>query len=164
MFNIIRSPNNEKVICKIKGLPKAQTRWIRKAFYYIGKDLVKDADKLIMQKPKHGKIYLLRRNGLKRLHRASAPGEAPANFTGSLRQSLDFDVVGADRMQFGVKQRFQNRQGTPDGVKYGKYLELGTRKMVERPFLLPTIKKNYRNIRKHFETQLKRGLTKEATP
>jgi HK97 gp10 family phage protein len=134
MFNIIRSPNNEKVICKIKGLPKAQTRWIRKAFYYIGKDLVKDADKLIMQKPKHGKIYLLRRNGLKRLHRAS------------------------------VKQRFQNRQGTPDGVKYGKYLELGTRKMVERPFLLPTIKKNYRNIRKHFETQLKRGLTKEATP
>lgn len=163
MFNITESPNNEKVIISIKNLPKTQIRWIRKAFYYIGKDLVKDANKLILQKPKHGKIYLLRRNGLKRLHRASAPGEAPANFTGSLRQSIDFDVVGANRMQFGVQQQFQNRQGTPDGVKYGKYLELGTRKMAERPFLLPIIKSNYRNIRKHFETQLKRGLTEGIT-
>jgi len=162
MLEITEAPNNDKVICQIKNLPKLPTRALRKAFYYIGKDLVKDANKLIMAKPKHGKLYLLRRNGLTRLHRASAPGEAPANFTGSLRQSIDFDVVGADRMQFGVKQRFQQRQGTPDGVKYGKYLELGTRKMSERPFLLPVIKKNYRNIRKHIETQLKRGLTEGA--
>lgn len=159
MFKVSKSPNNAKVICSIKDLPKTQSRWVRKAFYYIGKDLVKDSQKLITKKPKHGELYRLRKNGVLRLHRASGAGEAPANFTGSLRNSLDFDVVGSDRMQFGVKQKFQNRQGTPDGVKYGKYLELGTRKMDERPYLLPTIKSNYRNIRKHFETQLKRGLT-----
>ena len=62
-------------------------------------------------------------------------------------------------MQFGVQEKFQNRRGTPEGVKYGKFLELGTSKMGKRPYLLPTIKSNYRNIQKHFETQLKRGLT-----
>lgn len=159
MFEVSGSPQNIKIFLNIKELPKAQSRWIRKAFYFIGKDLVKDANKLILKKPKHGHLYRLRRNGLRRLHRASAPGEAPANFTGSLRQSLDFDVVGADRMQFGIKEKFQNRQGTPSGVQYGKFLELGTGKMAKRPYLLPTIKSNYRNIRKHFETQLKRGLT-----
>lgn len=159
MFNVYGSPENQKIFIRVKELPKAQTRWIRKAFYFIGKDLVKDSNKLILEKPKHGKLYRIKRNKITRLHRASAPGEPPANFSGSLRQSIDFDVVGADRMQFGVKEKFQNRKGTPGGVKYGKYLELGTNKMDERPYLLPTIKSNYRNIRKHFETQIKRGLT-----
>ncbi len=160
-FNVRGSASNANVIIKIQNLKIDQLRGIRKAFYFIGKDLVKDANSLILQQPKHGKLYTVRRGGRRFRHRASAPGESPANLSGSLRSALDFNVVGGNRLEFGVQEKSQNRKGTPSGVIYGKFLELGTTKMDERPFLKPTIKKNYRNTQKHFETQLKQQLDKK---
>ena len=161
-FKIKMDPDNQRVILGIDKLVASQTRAIRRAFYYIGKDLVHASKKSIMEKPKHGRLYKLKRNGVTRLHRASAPGEAPANFTGSLKHALDFNVIGGDRMEFGVRQIFQNRKGTPAGVTYGKYLELGTSKMAARPFLKPAIKKNLKNIREHFERSLQEVINEDA--
>lgn len=56
---------------------------------------------------------------------ASAPGEEPHKDTGRLRASIAHEVDGKTA-----------RVGT--NVTYGKFLELGTKKMAARPFLRPT--------------------------
>lgn len=137
---------------------------VRKAFYYIGRDLVAESKKLILKVPKSGRIYRLRKNGRIVLHQASAPGEPPANFTGALKSSLDFNVIGADRMEYGAREQFLNKGGSPvnlktrKGVVYARRLELGDSKVKKRPFLLPSIKTNYKNIREHFEREIKKSI------
>ena len=158
MIEIISDPGNRRTFLQIENLKELSQEAIRKAFYLIGKELVKDSKAMLMEKPKHGRLYRLRKNGRLVYHRASAPGEAPANFTGSLKHSLDFTVSGSEKMIFGSRTTFPNRQGTPAGVKYGGYLELGTKKIAPRPYLDPSIKKNYGNIQGHFEEQLKKSL------
>ncbi|MGD9276247.1 MAG: hypothetical protein PVJ67_03690 [Candidatus Pacearchaeota archaeon] len=162
MFAVWADPKNKAVEVQISKLALTQHRAIRQAFYRIGKDLIKESKKMILAKPKHGRLYKLRRKKQTVLHRASRAGEAPASFTGSLWKSLDFDVIGSDKMQFGAKQEFQNRKGNPKGVTYAKYLENGTYKMAQRPYLITSIKKNQRNIRNHFESKLKQYLTKKV--
>jgi HK97 gp10 family phage protein len=157
-IRLIANPENRKVKVQIKNIVNYSKKGIRKGFYYLGKDLTKESQRLIKDPPKTGRIYRLRKGGRIVRHQASAPGQPPANFTGSLRKSIDFIVRGTDQMEFGSRLYFPDRKGTPEGVKYGKYLELGTRKMAKRPFLLPAIKTNQRNAVTHFETQMKAAL------
>ncbi len=75
-----------------------------------------------------GRIY---RRG-KRIHQASAPGEAPAVDTGFLRTSI---------AAFNVKREGDDVIGQVAAhAKYAIYLEKGTRKMKPRPFLMVTLK------------------------
>lgn len=151
-------PRSRKVIINIEGLRQLSTRSIRQAFYRIGKDLKATAAELILEKPKHGRFYWVMIRGRRRLHQASAPGEAPANMTGNLRRSLDFEVVGADRLEFGYRENFDKSKGR--GVIYGRRLEEGDDKISPRPGLLLSVKRNERNAIKHFEEQLKRAFKK----
>jgi hypothetical protein len=159
-------PQNRRAIVSLHNLASNQERAIRQAFYYIGKDLVHDTKRAITEKNKRGRLYRLRRNGRIILHRASAPGQSPANFTGGLKSSIDFNVVGANRLQFGSRENFLNKGGgivslkTRSGVKYGRALELGnaTNNLEPRPYLKPTIESNFRNIRAHFERQLEKSI------
>lgn len=167
MIKVIPMPDNRKVLVQVSKLQLLQEKGIRKAFYFIGKDLVKESQKLIMMKPKHGKVYTIRRLGRRIKHRASAPLEAPANLTGALKKSIDFSVIDGDRMEFGVREYFPDRKGQPKGVDYGVYLELGKinrdgTRMAKRPYLLPSIVKNQKNAQQHFETQLKKSLENES--
>lgn len=57
----------------------------------------------------------------------SAPGEPPHKDTGRLRASISHEVD---------KDAMAARVGT--NVVYGKFLEIGTRKMAARPYLRPT--------------------------
>ena len=157
-FDIVADSNNKEVMITISNITPSTLVGIRKAFYFLGKDLRRTSSDLILEKPKTGRLYRLKRNGRIVKHRASAPGEAPANFTGSLRRSIDFDVVGGDRMEFGVKSEFENRKGTPAGVDYGKYLEEGTPKMEKRPFLITSLTKNQANAKEHFDREIKKAL------
>jgi phage gpG-like protein len=59
----------------------------------------------------------------------SKPGDFPARQTGALRSSIAYDV---DR------QNLTARVGT--ALKYGRWLEFGTRRMAPRPWLLRTLK------------------------
>jgi HK97 gp10 family phage protein len=76
--------------------------------------------------PKAGKVYT--RRSVK--HRASAPGQAPANDTGNLIGSIQTvqmpDQGGAVASKVIVS------------AKYAKWLEYGTRRMAARPFVGPT--------------------------
>lgn len=57
----------------------------------------------------------------------SAPGDFPAKQTGKFRSSIAYTVD---------KQTLSAKVGT--SLKYGKFLEMGTRKMAPRPWLLRT--------------------------
>lgn len=152
MFKIVEDRNARQVFIQISNLDKTTNEAIRQSFYMIGKDLVSQTREIIMEKPKHGKLYKIKRSGRLKLHRASAPGEAPANFTGSLRKSIGFDVVGSTKMVFGAREaRQKGIVGNITGVQYGKYLEEGTRYMSPRPYLEPIVKKNYTNIETAFK-------------
>lgn len=124
---------------KITNLTKNTKQGIRKAFYFIGKDLKKESVRLINQKPKSGRFYIINvgigGKALKspRIHQASAPNEAPAVITGKLRKSISFNVHNFNQLEFG------------SNVEYGKYLELGTVKMKPRPYLKPSILNKNKN-------------------
>lgn len=100
-----------------------------------------DAIKSIQRGDKGGKIY--KKTDPNRLHRASAPGEAPASDTGHLAKNIDSVI----KPEFAYV-------GTP--LKYGFYLEFGTMKMAERPWLRPAREKN----KKLFRDRIKAGMIK----
>lgn len=63
----------------------------------------------------------------KRIHRASAPGEAPATDLGFLVNSISSRMVTPLQGEISISAR------------YAEALELGTRRMAERPFVRPAI-------------------------
>ena len=73
---------------------------------------------------------------------ASTPGEMPHARTGKLRQSINVRRATADNLHCEV--------GT--SLRYGAYLEIGTKKMAARPFLRRTILEEAANIRKIIAT------------
>ena len=85
------------------------------------------AVKEIQRGKKSGAIYQ-RSN---KTHRASATGEAPATDTGALVSSLQLKGAGSTTMYV-----FTNL------LNYAPFLEFGTSKMGERPFMRPALQAN----------------------
>jgi len=148
-FGFKSSPNNRKVMLQIEELERLTRRGIRQAFYRVGKDVVASAKKSILDKPKSGKTYIVYRGGRKRVHQSSAPGEAPANLTGTLRRSIDFQVHGSSELEVGAE--------TP----YARKLELGGQNLEARPYLISAIDSEERNSRRHFEKEIEKELTRK---
>ena len=121
----------------LSGIDKEIKAGIRFGLYNFGDKVRKDIRADILSKNKTGRIYNVRRGKTRRRHRASARGEAPANLSGNLRASTGYDVRGAD-MRIGYRE--QSSKGNE--VVYGKYLELGTKKMGERPAIEQAINRN----------------------
>lgn len=117
----------------LSGLSRARgffSSGIQSALTDIGRRNVKTAREFIRDKNKNGVVYNRIRNGRRVRHQASAPGEAPASFTGFLIKKMAFEVSGHRFMKFG------NR------APYSAFLELGTKNMAKRPFLIKAIKEN----------------------
>lgn len=157
MFKIEGAPHNIEVMLRIKNIAKMTKKGVRKAFYNIGKDLRKDTRKEIKKKNKTGRLYIINRAGRIVLHRASAPGQYPANLSGGLAQSISYNTVGSDRLEFGSRNII-SKKGKAKQIEYGKWLERGTKKIKPRPFLLPTIKSNFNKIETHFNTQIRKEI------
>lgn len=77
--------------------------------------------------PKTGREYKRGKKG-QRVHRASAPGEAPAVDFGHLQNSLDVDVSNPLKGVLSI------------GAIHGLFLEVGTDRIAPRPFVVPAIK------------------------
>ena len=133
--------NDAEVKKHINDLPDLTPRATRRAFYDIGRDMRDETRRLIMERPKHGRIYY--RFGRK--HIASAPGEAPANWTGKLRKSVGFSVR-RDEVEYGYK------------IFYGKFLEEGTYKMKPRPGLRKAYENKIGSAINHFNMRFKEQL------
>lgn len=129
---------------KLRDMPKLAPRAMARALYDIGKDMYAEARRLIKEGPKTGIKYRVRG----RAHTASAPGQAPANWTGKLRRSVGFQVR-RNEVEYGYK------------INYGKYLEDGTRKMSPRPGLRITYKNKLKNIANHFDFRFKEQLERK---
>lgn len=85
-------------------------------------------------------------------HQASAAGEAPANDTGrllnSIRGALEPYVSGALSAKVTV------------GASYGKLLEFGTRHMQPRPFLLPAAESSKKWIQDRLSRAVQTGINR----
>jgi len=78
-------------------------------------------------------------------HRASAPGEYPANRSGALVRSVGVDVKNK-QLTFG------------EGADYAKYLEHGTRNMEARPHLRRSADAKIGHLEKLFNSKITRGM------
>lgn len=79
----------------------------------------------------------------KELHYPSLPNNPPAVDTGTLRRSITFDV-GTD------ESKVTGRVGsTILDPPYGAYLEFGTSRMIQRPWLRPALERNREVIKEH---------------
>lgn len=75
----------------------------------------------------------------KRVHTASAANKTPNSDTGYLASNI-FLKVDADKMGCSIESR----------AAYSKYLEFGTSKMTERPFLQPALESKRKKIKAMF--------------
>ena len=147
---IIEDLKNKKVYLKIDRLGEITRQSIRKSFYLLGKDLVRTTSKAILKKPKGGRVYIrVFKSGVRRRHRASAPGETHANMSGALRRSLGYKIGGSISLEFGYGV-------DKPAPKYGKWVEFGTRKMAARPSLQNAIQATSRNAETYVGNQFVR--------
>jgi hypothetical protein len=80
----------------------------------------------LFELPKHGAFREVSATG--KLHRASAPGEAPAVDTGNLRNSIAITMINN-----GLTARIDF------GAEYAFWLEFGRRSVAARPFARPAL-------------------------
>ena len=97
-----------------------------------------DVRKAIQGPPKTGREYPRGKNGDK-IHRASAPGEAPATDTGALASSTYHTPVNPLTAAIGSR------------LDYAFYLEFGTFKMEKRPSWVPAVERAAPRLQKRIE-------------
>ena len=72
-------------------------------------------------------------------HVASAPGNAPNTDTGRLVSSIAAEKTGDTEYEIGTN------------LDYGEFLEMGTKHMLPRPWLIPALNVNSDNLIKNIE-------------
>lgn len=127
-------------IAKLEAAPKQVERQVNSIVKETAFDVQADAQRLILQSEPSGILY--QKYKPKKLHRASAPGEAPASDTGTLAGSIETEQVSESTYKVGTVH------------DYGLYLEYGTTQMEARPWMNPTLEKN----RVEFFDRLKQAL------
>lgn len=142
-------PRNRKVFVNISNIRNATSRGLRQGFFQFGNDLKRTASKQILKKPKGGRVYRIKRGTRIINHRASAPGESPANLTGKYRKSIGFQIRGASQMLFGAGS---------STVPYAKWLERGTSRMKSRPGLGNAVKATEKSAINYFSNNIERNL------
>lgn len=156
----IIKPSPDPITQRVAGVGALTKKSLRSAMFSISRDLKKTAADGILEKPKHGNLYLVELKGRLVKHRASAPHEDPAELTGALRRSLKTNIIGSNELEFGA--------GNEAHAPYARALELGalirlrtgvTIRIEPREFLKRSIRKNNRNIvatiNKKLQEQLK---------
>ena len=97
---------------------------------------LKGAIKETLTGNRSGRVY--RVPGTKKNYTASAPGEAPASRTGTLRNAISHAVNKA-KLTAVVGPRLL---GSDPNKQYPLWLEFGTKKIAPRPYMVPTIQRN----------------------
>ena len=143
-------PGSVLSVGKIQAIDRDFVRGVRQAWFRAGRLLLTQVQKDVLHKPKSGKVYRLRQG--KRLvnHRASAPGETPANFSGTYRRSMGFQIQGWRRMEFG------SRSGT---APYARFLETGTSQMKARPGIGNALNAQQNRVRSEVDSAIRGALT-----
>lgn len=133
----------------LQGLQRALDQYgeeaeaaVRDVVNLTGEELRADIIKRYQRGPKTGRTY--RKYNPKRVHKASAPGEAPATDTGRLVSQTMFQSVSP----FAVE--------VFNSLKYAEWLEYGTRRIAPRPAWVPAVEK----VRPKFVRRLEQVLAR----
>lgn len=154
MISFKDAPNNEKTFVEVKSANRLTEFGIRKAWFVSGKDILRSANKAVLARPRHGRVYRVKTaSGRTRRHIASRPLESHANLSGRLRRSMQWKVSGM-QLNFGYGIAKAN---APD---YAPFLENGTTRMEARPTLKNAIDENRRNIEQHLIQQVNAEFNK----
>lgn len=142
----------EDTLKALTRLGDAGIREAEKALDASALKVQRDAKDSILRGTKSGKVYT-RAGGqnLSATHRASDEGEAPANDTGLLVDSIIWDRDGLDARVFTRDADFSG------GENYPSYLEFGTINMAARPFMRPALKKNQDYIVRQMQKAMERA-------
>ncbi len=138
---ITLTSKGKKAVFSLLEAKKIFDNAARHGLLLVGKKVLKEARDGIKNPPKSGFFYKIRG----RRHKASAPGQYPANTTGQLRRSVNFKVIGKDKMIFGAI------------AKHGLFMEKGTRFIEPRPFLARAAK----DTEKEAAIIMKKALSEE---
>lgn len=122
--------NMNKLIKKTDTIEKLAEEKIAMLLQSIGQTVRGNAVKLI-QTQTAGQPYTRYKNGSKRTGIASSAGNPPNTDTGNLVKDIQVRTVNKKEVTVGT-----SAQGAP----YGKFLEYGTSRMAERPWLEPAYK------------------------
>jgi len=143
--------NNREVFLSLDNIDENTRRGIRQGFFRLGRLMEVNLKRELMKKNKTGRIYRNGRTktGRKRRHRASAPGETPANRSGNYRRNVGYQIRGSENMQFGVRE----------GAPYAEFLEEGTSRMDPRPGVGNTVKDTEKDAQNFFDSALATELT-----
>lgn len=118
---------------------------VAKGLFASAKKIEGDAKRSILNGEKTGRTY--KRGNV--LHRASAPGQAPASDTGWLVNSIN-SYLGERLTALVVAGRGL--------VSYARHLEFGTSKMAARPFMFPAVEQNREWITARLATAIRTAL------
>jgi hypothetical protein len=162
MIQIRGASGNARVFGQIRNIPKSFNLGIKKANIDIGREISKEAKRTIKEDKKTGRLYILQDKftGQLRLHRASARGESPANFSGALAASIGY-VPSVEKLIIGAGgtnpliTTGTGQIGFGDLVNYAKRLELGG-----RPYLKPSIVKKQKDTENYYYQAIGRELEK----
>ena len=152
IFEIKDQLSNSLAFKDIDAIGLRTKKGIRESFFKIGLDLKYTARRLIVDETKSGRIYTYNINGRIVRHISSAHLQSPANLTGKLLASIGYDITGSYSMVFGA--------GNFADVRYAKFLERGTVKMKQRPFLIRAINLNERNNYVTLNKKIEKELNK----
>ncbi len=147
---IIGKVDFSDTIRKLDKITSEAKKEISAALWLGGKKIEENSKISIQRETKTGRIY--KRGQVE--HRASAPGEAPANDTGALVRSFNLSS-SADKMIVQIKSGGGQ-------VEYAKFLEFGTNKMEERPFMKPALEKSRKYISERMEKAINKVIAKNA--
>lgn len=149
MLKFTPDPGNDRVFFQLSKADDKTKRGIRQGFFRLGARLKLEMNRAVLAKNKSGRVYIRTdRSGRRRLHRASAPGQTPANRTGNYRRNIGFQIRGSKQLEFGVR----------NGAKYAVFLEKGTSRMKPRPGVGNAVKATTRDARNFFESSLQTEL------
>jgi HK97 gp10 family phage protein len=143
-FSVSFKPLNlEKIIKQLDKVPEKQDKALLQALGTSVLMIHGDAVKSIYAHESKGVTYT--RGSIE--HTASKPGFPPNSDTGTLARSVRWDLDSS-----------KNQGVVGTNLKYGAWLEFGTKDMEPRPWLLPAYVKNLKNIISNFQDAVKKAL------
>lgn len=147
-IEIIPHLQNKQIEFKLQKVAWSMRKGIRTALFEIGAENTQQVKRFIYAPPKTGRYYRYK----KRWHRASAPGESPANRSGFLARTIDYRVKGIDRVEIISEAIYAN-------VLEDGYVFSDGREIKPRPYLIRTANKkrrdNYNSLKRHVYDRIK---------
>lgn len=146
----VGSVDFSKTLKKLDKITAEIKKDIAAALFVSGLKIEENAKLSIAQESKSGVVYQRRTV----VHQASAPGEAPANDTGRLLNSIQTSAENSGMVV--------NINAGSSMVDYAIHLEYGTSDMAARPFMKPALKKSRKFIHDRMEKAIQKAIKKNA--